>query len=122
MLPDPVTIAANSPTPSIVWGVIRSDGYGTERIDTGANGYGLVINHTPNAKTGNRHYLRITQTKDATDPYTGLTRKVSASVSVAVSDAPFGFTSANLVDLVELAIDTLNDSEVTITKFVGMQS
>jgi len=121
MLADPVTIAANAPTPALVFAITKSDGYGANRVDTGGNGYDLVVNHTP-GKSTSRHYVKITQSKDAVNPYTGATQRVSASVSVSVSAPTFGFTSANLVDLWEALVDTVNDSEVTMARILQNQS
>lgn len=121
MLVDPYTIAANSPTPSLVMAIVRSDGYGSERVDTGGNGYATTFQHTP-GKNGDRHYVKLTWTKDATNPYSGLVQKQVASVSVAVSVPPFGFTTANMVDLWEAIVDSINDSEVTMTRILQNQS
>lgn len=121
MLIDPVTVAANAPTPQLVLATVRQDGYGSERVDTGGNGYGTVINHTP-GKNGNRHYVKLTQTKDATNPYSGLTQKQTASVSLSISRPSFGFSDVEVVDLVEAFVDFLNDSEVTPARIIQMQS
>lgn len=121
MLADPVTIAANSPTPQLVLAVVRSDGYGSERVDTGGSGFGTVIQHTP-GKNGTRHYVKMTQTKDATNPYSGLTQKQVASVSLSVSRPSFGFSDADVVNLVRALTDFLADSEVTTARIVQLQS
>jgi len=121
MLPDPVTVVANAPTPQLVLAVVRSDGYGTERVDSGGNPYAVMISHTP-GKAGNRHYVKVTQSKDATNPYTGLTQKQAASVSLSISRPPFGFTDVEIGDLVELLRDFVFDTEVTPAKLVQFQS
>jgi hypothetical protein len=121
MIVDPFTVAANAPTPSLVFAMTRSDGYGSERVDTGGNGYALTIQHTP-GKNSNRHYVKITQTKDATNPYSGLVQSQAATVSVSVSSPSFGFTPANLVDLWEALVDSINDPEVTMTRLLQNQS
>lgn len=122
MLPDPITIAANAPTPSLVFGVVKSDGYGSERRDAGGI-YALVITHEDGkGRTPNRHYVKITETKDAVNPYTGGTSKQTASVSLSVSRPAFGWSTANIVDLIEALFDTVNDSEFTPTKLVTFQS
>lgn len=122
MLPDPVTIAASSPTPSLVFSIIKQDGYGSERNDTGGNGYSVVINHSKSTKSGNRHYVQMTQTKNATDPYSGLTKSVRASVSFSISRPPFGFTDADIVALAKALTDFRDDSEVTTAKLIQFQS
>ncbi|DAD51498.1 TPA_asm: coat protein [ssRNA phage Zoerhiza.1_25] len=121
MLPDPVTIAAASPTPSLVFATVRSDGYGSERVDTGGNGYTVIINHTK-GKTGNRHYVKMTQTKNATDPYSGLTKSVSSSCSISIARSPFGFTDADIIALAKALTDFRDDSEVTTAKLLTFQS
>lgn len=122
MLPDPVTIAAASPTPSLVFSVIKSDGYGSERVDTGGNGYSVTISHSKSPKTGNRHYVQMVQTVDATDPYSGATKSVRASVSLSITRPPFGFTDAAIVALRKALTDFLDDSEVTTAKLIQFQS
>lgn len=121
MLADPVTVAANSPTPSLVLAVVRSDGYGSERVDTGGNGYSVVTQHTT-GKNGTRHYVKLSRVVDAVNPYSGLTQKQIASVSLSISRPSFGYTDANLVDLVEALMDYINDAEVTPAKLIQLQS
>jgi len=122
VLADPFTIAANSPTPSLVFAMQKSDGYGSLRIDTGLNGYRLKINHTPNPKVGDKHYIQILQDKDSTNPYTSATQRVTATASLSIFVPPFGFSSTNMVDLVEALFDTILDSEVTIARLLTSQS
>lgn len=121
MLPDPVSIAANSPTPALVFAVIRSDGYGTERSDRGNNGYKVVTNHSLPGKSGARHYVNISQEKDVTMP-SGLVQKQKASVSLSFSSPVYGFTNADLVALWKLLKDYVDDSEVTATLLIGGES
>jgi hypothetical protein len=120
MLPDPFTIAAAAPTPEMIFSVVKSDGYGSERR-TADGIYTLVINHE-DAKAAERHYIRITEVKDAVNPYTGGTSKQSATVSIAMSFPKFGWTLAQKVALVKALTDTLADSEVTSTKILSFQS
>jgi hypothetical protein len=120
-LPDPVTVAANAPTPALVFAKTRMDGYGSEAVDTGGNGYATLINHQP-SKNGNRHYLKLVQTKNATDPYSGLVKAQSASVSMSISRPSFGFTDTECIDLVEAFRDWLFDTEVTPAKILQLQS
>lgn len=121
MLPDPVTVAAAAPTPALVFSIVRSDAYGSERIDTGGNGYTVVINHTK-GKNGSSHYVQMTLTKDVTDPYSGLTRSQTASVSFSIRRPPYGFTDADLVALAKALTDFRDDSEVTTAKLLQYQS
>jgi hypothetical protein len=122
MLPDPVTIAAASPTPSLVFTIVKQDGYGSERVDTGGNGYSVVINHNRIKGGGDKHYVQMTQTVNATDPYSGLTRKQVASVSLTISRPAFGFTDAAMVALAKALTDFRDDSEVTTAKLLQFQS
>lgn len=121
MLPDPVTVAAASPTPALVLALVKQDGYGSERVDTGGNGYSVIINHTK-GKNGNRHYVQMLLNKDATDPYSGLTKKQTASVSLSISRPPFGFSDADIIALRKALTDFLDDSEVTTAKLIQFQS
>lgn len=120
MLPDPFTIAAAAPTPELVFSVVKSDGYGSERR-TPTGEYALVMTHE-NSKSNERHYLKLTQVKDATNPYSGGVSKQTANVSISASIPPFGWSAAEKAALVKAAIDTLLDSEVTIAKWIQFQS
>lgn len=122
MLPDPVTVAAAAPTPALVFAVVKSDGYGSERVDTGGNGYSVIINHSRPKGGGDRHYVQMTKTVNATDPYSGLTRKKVASVSITIARPDFGFTDADMVALAKALTDFRDDSEVTTAKLLQFQS
>jgi hypothetical protein len=122
MLPDPVTVVAASPTPQLVFTIVKQDGYGSERVDTGGNGYTVIINHTRPKGGGDRHYVQMTQTVNATDPYSGLTKKQVASVSLTISRPSFGFTDAAMVALAKALTDFRDDSEVTTAKLLQFQS
>lgn len=121
MLADPVTVAASAPTPALVLAMIKSDAYGSERVDIGGNGYSVIINHT-RGKAGNRHYVQMTLTKDATDPYSGLIRKQTASVSFTISRPLFGFSDTDMVALSKALSDFRDDSEVTTARLLQFQS
>jgi hypothetical protein len=122
MLPDPVTIAAASPTPSLVFTIVKQDGYGSERVDTGGNGYTVIINHSRPKGGGDKHYVQMTQTVNATDPYSGLVKKQVASVSLTISRPSFGFTDAAMVALAKALTDFRDDAEVTTAKLLQFQS
>ncbi len=122
MLPDPVTIAAAAPTPALVFTIVKSDGYGSERVDTGGNGYAIVTNHQRTKGGGDRHYVQMTQTVNAVDPYSGLTKKQVASVSLTISRPSFGFSDAAMVALAKALTDYRDDSEVTTAKLIQFQS
>lgn len=120
MLPDPFTIAADSPNPSMVYAMVKTDGYGSERHDA-TNGYVLVINHST-GKSGDRHYLKVSKSVDAVNPYSGLTQRQTASVSLSISTPPYGFAEADMAALYKALVDIIADSEVTITKILEFQS
>lgn len=120
MLPDPIVVAADAPNPAINFSVIRSDGYGAERRDA-AGLYGLVINHST-SKNGDRHYIKISKTVDATNPYNSLVSPQSASISISVSKPQFGFTDAEVGDLWTALLDTLGATDVDFGKLLAFQS
>jgi hypothetical protein len=122
MLADPVTVAAASPTPALVLAVVKSDGYGSERVDTGGNGYSTIINHSKNKGGGSRHYVQMTKVVDAVNPYSGLTQKQIASVSFTINRPAFGFTDAEIIALAKALSDFRDDSEVTTARLVQFQS
>ncbi len=122
MLVDPVTIAAAAPTPALVFAVVKSDGYGSERVDTGGNGYTVVINHSRPKGGGDKHYVQMTQTLNATNPYTGLVQKQVASVSMTVVRPAFGFSDTAIVALMKALTDFRDDSEVTSARLIQFQS
>lgn len=121
MLADPITIAAASPTPELKFAIRSLSGMTATRIDTNGNPYSVVINHSDN-KVGAKHYLQVLQTKDAVNPYTGLTEKVVASVSITINRPRFGFSDADMVALSKLASDIRDDSEVTTLRLLQYQS
>lgn len=122
MLPDPVTIAAAAPTPALVFTVVKQDGYGSERIDSGGNGYSVVTNHQRLKGGGDKHYVQMLQTVNATDPYSGLVRKQVASCSLTITRPAYGWTDAALVALVKALTDYVADTEVTTAKLIQFQS
>lgn len=121
MLADPVTVTAASPTPVLVFALVRSDGYGSERVDTGGNGYTVITNHTK-GKNGNRHYVQMLVTVNATDPYSGLTRQQTCSASITISRPSFGFTDAAVVAIRKALTDYIDDSEVTTARLLQFQA
>lgn len=121
MLIDPVTVAAASPTPLLTLAIIKQDGYGSERVDTGNAGYRVITQHTT-SKNGDRHYLRMSKVVDAANPYTGVTQKVEASVSISMSRPQFGFDDTAMVALVKALTDYLYDTEVTTARILQFQS
>jgi len=122
-LPDPITVAASAPTPALSFSRVGpgQGPYGSERWDV-ANGYQLAFNHSTNQSSGERHYMKVSQTLDATSPYTGQISKQTANVSISASFPAFGWNAAAKAALVKALLDTLADSDVTIAKFVAFES
>lgn len=120
-LADPISVAASSPTPALTFSVVKRDGYGSERWDV-PNGYQLMFNHSTNPGNGERHYMKLSQTLNATSPYTGQVSRQTASASLSVSFPPFGWDAAAKAALVKALTDTLADAEVTNAKFVAFES
>jgi len=120
MLADPITVASSSPNPAFSFAVVKADGYGSERWDT-ANGYQLTFNHSTNG-SGERHYMKVSQTLNATSPYTGQVSKQTAFISLSCSFPPFGWDANAKAALLKALTDTLASSAVTPAKFLGFQS
>jgi len=120
MLTDPIAVPANSPNPALSFAMIRTDGYGSERRD-GSGGYALTLNHST-GKAGDRHYVKITKTVNATNPYNGLVSPQSASISVSIAKPQFGFTDADLSNLYTALLDTIASSDAGIDNIIGFQS
>jgi len=120
MFQDPIAIAANAPNPALNLSIIRSDGYGSERRDSGGL-YSTIINHST-GKNGDRHYIKLSKTVDATNPYNSLVSPQSASISISVSRPPFGFTADEIVDLWTALTDIIGDSQVGFDGLVNFQS
>jgi len=121
-LPDPVSVAARAPTPALVMRVVKADGYGSERRDDNGS-FAIIASHTPtDGKAVERHYLKVSETKDATSPYTGGTSKQTAIVTLQANFPPFGWTAAQKEAAVMVLLDYLQDAEVTIAKWLLSQS
>lgn len=120
-LADPITVAASSPTPALTFSVVRRDGLGSERWDV-PNGYQLTFNHSTSPGTGERHYMKVSQTLNATSPYTGVISKQTAVVSISASFPPFGWDASTKAALLKALTDTLADSDVTNAKFLAFES
>ena len=122
MLADPVNVAAASPTPALAFTIVKNQDYGSERVDSGGNGYTVVINHQRTKAGGDRHYVQMTKTVNAVDPYSGLTRKQLASVSLTISRPSFGFSDADMVALCKALTDFRDTSTVTTARLLQLQS
>lgn len=122
MLPDPVTVAAAAPTPALALAIIKSDGYGTERKDTGGNGYTVITTHANLKGGGRKHYVQMKQDVTAPDPVTGVNKTYTASCSLTIVRPITGFTDAAIVALCKALTDYRDDSEVTTARLLQFQS
>lgn len=122
MLVEPITIDAASPTPALSFKRIRFDGYGSEFVDEGGNGFFVNINNTQNRNNQSRTFLQMLQKKNATDPYSGLTREVSAYAALTIMRPAFGFTDAEIVALVNAHTSFRTDTDVTTLRLIQRQS
>lgn len=122
MLPDPVTVAAAAPTPALALAIIKSDGYGTERKDTGGNGYTVITTHANLKGGGRKHYIQMKQDVTAPDPVTGVNKTYTASCSLTIVRPITGFTDAAIVALCKALTDYRDDSEVTTARLLQFQS
>jgi hypothetical protein len=120
MLTDPIAVAANAPNPALSFAMIRTDSYGSERRD-GAGLYSLVINHST-SKNGDRHYVKLVKTIDATNPYNALVSPQSASISLSISKPPFGFSADDLAELYQALLDTIASTDAGIDRIIGFES
>lgn len=121
MLADPVVVTAASPTPELTLSIVKQDGYGSERKD-GVNGYAVLTNHSYQKGGGDKHYVQLTQSLVAEDPYSGASRKQTASVSITITRPSFGFDDTAMVALVTALRDYVYDSQVTPAKLLQFQS
>lgn len=120
MLTDPIAVAANAPNPALSFAMIRTDGYGSERRDD-AGLYGLIINHST-SKNGDRHYIKLSKTIDATNPFNSLISPQSASISISVARPQFGFTPADMLDLWTALMDTVASADAGMDRIIGFES
>lgn len=122
MLADPVTIAASAPIPALTLAVIKSDGYGSERVDVTSGSYRVITQHSRTKGGGSRHYVQIIQDVAYTDPFTGLAKKTTASCSLTMNRPVAGMTEAQMVALCKALTDYRDDSEVTTARLLQFQS
>lgn len=121
MLIDPVPVAAAAPNPAYSFAVVKTDGYGAVRVDTLGTNTQIDITHTP-GKGSTRHYVKFTFAKDAINPYTGATQRVSATTSLAMSYPTFGFTDADKAAFWLALKSFLDDGDVGIARILQKQS
>lgn len=120
MLPDPISVDADSPNPALSFRMIRQDGLGSERRD-GDGTYSMTVNHST-SKNGDRHYVKVVKTVDATNPYNDTVSPKSASVSLSISKPAFGFTDADLANLYKALVDTIASDDVGVDRIIGFES
>lgn len=122
MLVDPVSVTAAAPTPALVLAIVKQDGYGSERRDTGGNGYTVVTTHQNLKGGGRKHYVQMKQDVIAPDPITGVNKTYTASCSLTIVRPVTGFTDAAIVALSKALTDYRDDSEVTTARLLQFQS
>lgn len=123
-LADPLNVATIGSYTTPAFGVISRDGVGSVRVDP-TSGTILKITHSDPSVASqkpSRHYVQLTESKDVADPYTGLTKRLTASVSISVSIPALGWTAAQQSGLLDLLTGTLADSEFTSAKLIAYQS
>lgn len=121
MLVDPLTLDASAPNPAFSFAMIRTDGYGSERRDSGGL-YGLKISHST-SKNGDRHYIQMSKTINAENPLNSLTTPVSASVSISIATPAFGFDDAAKAALYQALTELIaGDDFGGISSLISFQS
>lgn len=125
MLPDPFTVPAAAPTPALVMRVFapvtqgQNTGY-LRRTDDGI--YQCLITHDMRPNKTEKHYVKVSETKDVTNPYTGGIAQQTSFAAISFSFAPLGWTAAQKAALAKAVIDTILDPEVTIASVIAGQS
>ncbi|DAD52393.1 coat protein [ssRNA phage SRR5466725_21] len=118
-LANTITVAASAPTPALTFARTEGPVNGGGKFSDVTNGYDLMFANTAAPNKTQRNYMKITQIKDATNPYTGGISKQEASVSISASFPPFGWDAAAKAALVKALTDALADSDVTTALFVS---
>lgn len=123
MFVDPIPVAANGAVHNALnFALIQTDGYGSKRRDS-VNNLDMMINHVRgNGKVPDRHYVQLSKTINATNPFTGLPQTQTISVSLAVTVPPFGFTETDVTNHIQSLLDTVADADFTQLGFIRFQS
>ena len=120
MITDPLSISAASPTPALDFAVVDTSRPYTSKRKDDAGEYSLTIEHTPSKNGALRHYLRVEQKKLVTSPTSGLDSYQTASVSVAISSPPFGFSAVDMTALYALIEDIV--ATATLARILNNES
>jgi hypothetical protein len=75
----------------------------------------MMVQHTPGRNGSQRHYVKITQTKDVV--VDSKTTKQSATVSMSLSSTPLGFDVADMTAMYELLDDVVRAA--TLAKIIN---
>lgn len=119
-LSDPLVIVAAAPTPALNLAITdRSKPFQADRRDSGGE-YSASISHSKAKNGAARHYIKVSDAVVATSPITGLDSLQTATVSVAISVPPFGFTEAAITALYELMDDVIRAA--TLAKIQNFES
>jgi len=122
MLADPVSLTAAAPTPALALGIVKQDGYGSERRDTGGNNYTVITNHVKLKGGGRKHYVQMKLDVVAPDPVTGVNKTYTASCSLTIVRPITGFTDAAIVALCKALTDYRDNASVTTARLLQFQS
>ncbi len=114
-LTDPLAISAASPTPALNFAVVDSSKPYTVHRSAPEGEYTMMIQHTPGKNGSQRHYVKITQTKDVV--LDDRTTKQSSTVSMSLSASPLGFDAADLTAMYELLDDVVRAA--TLAKIIN---
>lgn len=122
MLADPVTVTAAAPTPQLDLAIVKQDGYGSERRDTGGAGYTVITTHANLKGGGRKHYIQMKQDVTAPDPITAVNKTYTASCSITIVRPVTGFTDAAIIALCKALTDYRDDTQVTTARLLQFQS
>lgn len=109
MFADPTSITINAAAESFAT-ISRNDSKSTYRTADGE--FLLTISRTGNG-TRNRHLVRIDREKIAANPVDSSNAEVSASVYVVMDVPEWGFTAAEVSDIVDGLASFLTEANVT---------
>jgi len=117
---NPIALPSHGTQPALTLTRVSTGPNSSQFLDL-ANGTSLTIEHSKPSDLGvksERHYLRYSQAKDVTLP-SGAVVKQTASVSVAVSIPPHGWTTAEKQDLYYSAVVLMSDADFLPADLIG---
>lgn len=122
MFTDPIAVSAIGSLPALSLTRVQQDGFGSVWVDI-PNAYAFTVTHSSptDLSKGERHYLKIANTRDVTLP-NGNVVKQTAYASIVLSVPQYGWTQTEKQNLLSLILDLPIETEVTIAKIVGFES